>query len=195
VDSGCQGERADGGYGTFDELNAIIGSFRTTCREYRTNVRRRVRGVWESCGESRMNCSRRQRARDAGRFFLSADAKMGAGEVEEARSRDGRDGEGAQAAEILTMPGGGVLKVLQSGAHGGQARGAGVVAAEETKRTLTISTLYVNSISDHLFGQSRWVAKRIGEPAFLWDRAYGRGRRNTPRPHQNGRGQPCHPSE
>jgi hypothetical protein len=29
----------------------------------------------------------------------------------------------------------------------------------------------VNRLSDHLFVQSRWVAKRLGEPEFLWDRA------------------------
>ena len=31
--------------------------------------------------------------------------------------------------------------------------------------------VYVNRLSDHLFVQSRWVAKRLGEPEFLWDRA------------------------
>jgi hypothetical protein len=29
---------------------------------------------------------------------------------------------------------------------------------------------YVNRLSDHLFVQSRWVAKRLKEPEFLWDR-------------------------
>jgi hypothetical protein len=29
----------------------------------------------------------------------------------------------------------------------------------------------VNRLSDHLFVQSRWVAKRLNEPEFLWDRA------------------------
>jgi hypothetical protein len=29
----------------------------------------------------------------------------------------------------------------------------------------------VNRLSDHLFVQSRWVAKRLGEREFLWDRA------------------------
>jgi hypothetical protein len=30
--------------------------------------------------------------------------------------------------------------------------------------------VYVNRLSDHLFVQSRWVAKRLKEPEFLWDR-------------------------
>jgi len=30
--------------------------------------------------------------------------------------------------------------------------------------------VYVNRLSDHLFVQSRWVAKRLDEPEFLWDR-------------------------
>ena len=30
--------------------------------------------------------------------------------------------------------------------------------------------IYVNRLSDHLFVQSRWVAKRLREPEFLWDR-------------------------
>lgn len=29
---------------------------------------------------------------------------------------------------------------------------------------------YVNRLSDHLFVQSRWVAKRLDEPEYLWDR-------------------------
>src|SRR5207245_9714247 len=29
---------------------------------------------------------------------------------------------------------------------------------------------YINRLSDHLFVQSRWVAKRLDEPEFLWDR-------------------------
>jgi hypothetical protein len=30
--------------------------------------------------------------------------------------------------------------------------------------------IYLNRLSDHLFVQSRWVAKRLNEPEFLWDR-------------------------
>jgi hypothetical protein len=30
--------------------------------------------------------------------------------------------------------------------------------------------VYINRLSDHLFVQSRWVAKRLKEPEFLWDR-------------------------
>jgi hypothetical protein len=40
--------------------------------------------------------------------------------------------------------------------------------ATQARRRLII---YVNRLSDHLFVQSRWVAKRLGEPEFLWDRA------------------------
>jgi cob(I)alamin adenosyltransferase len=30
--------------------------------------------------------------------------------------------------------------------------------------------IYINRLSDHLFVQSRWIAKRLKEPEFLWDR-------------------------
>jgi cob(I)alamin adenosyltransferase len=30
--------------------------------------------------------------------------------------------------------------------------------------------IYINRLSDHFFVQSRWIAKRLGEPEFLWDR-------------------------
>jgi hypothetical protein len=29
---------------------------------------------------------------------------------------------------------------------------------------------YINRLSDHLFVQSRWVANRLDEPEYLWDR-------------------------
>lgn len=30
--------------------------------------------------------------------------------------------------------------------------------------------IYINRLSDHLFVQSRWISKRLGEDEFLWDR-------------------------
>jgi len=39
--------------------------------------------------------------------------------------------------------------------------------------------IYVNRLSDHLFVQSRWIAKRLGEPEFLWDRGLRLGPRGT----------------
>ncbi len=57
-----------------------------------------------------------------------------------------------------------------------RARSAGARSAcagcSSARKTINDNLIiYVNRLSDHLFVQSRWVAKRLGEPEFLWDRA------------------------
>ena len=72
----------------------------------------------------------------------------------------------------FTLPGGGVLNAFLHQARTVCRRAERV--CWRLKREEDISDnliIYVNRLSDHLFVQSRWVAKRLGEPEFLWDRA------------------------
>jgi cob(I)alamin adenosyltransferase len=72
----------------------------------------------------------------------------------------------------FTLPGGGVLNAFLHQARTVCRRAERV--CWRVKRDEDISDqliVYVNRLSDHLFVQSRWVSKRLGEQEFLWDRA------------------------
>jgi len=71
----------------------------------------------------------------------------------------------------FTLPGGGVLNAFLHQARTVCRRAERICWA--LKRDDPIGEhllIYLNRLSDHLFVQSRWVAKRLGEPEFLWDR-------------------------
>ena len=79
--------------------------------------------------------------------------------------------EELESLKSFTLPGGGILNAFLH-----QARTVCRRAERELWRLSRDETIndqliiYVNRLSDHLFVQSRWVAKRLGEPEFLWDR-------------------------
>ncbi len=78
---------------------------------------------------------------------------------------------GLEPLKSFTLPGGGVLNAFLHQARTVCRRAERVCWA--VKRDEPISDrliIYINRLSDHLFVQSRWIAKRLGEPEFLWDR-------------------------
>ena len=71
----------------------------------------------------------------------------------------------------FTLPGGGKLNAFLHQARTVCRRAERVCWAVKREEALSDRVLmYLNRLSDHLFVQSRWVAKRLGEPEFLWDR-------------------------
>src|SRR5262249_61506806 len=71
----------------------------------------------------------------------------------------------------FTLPGGGVLNAFLHQARTVCRRAERVCWSLKRIEPINDQLLvYVNRLSDHLFVQSRWVAKRLKEPEFLWDR-------------------------
>jgi cob(I)alamin adenosyltransferase len=71
----------------------------------------------------------------------------------------------------FTLPGGGVLNGFLHQARTICRRAERICWALRRDEPVSDHLLiYLNRLSDHLFVQSRWVARRLGEPEFLWDR-------------------------
>jgi cob(I)alamin adenosyltransferase len=71
----------------------------------------------------------------------------------------------------FTLPGGGVLNAFLHQARTVCRRAERVLWRLRREEPISDQLIiYVNRLSDHLFVQSRWIAKRLGEPEFLWDR-------------------------
>jgi cob(I)alamin adenosyltransferase len=160
-------------YGTIDELNSIVGIVRTYIPDYRDGL-----------GADFEPYSETLRRIQNELFDLGSELatppdgeypqmhKMGAGETKRLEEEMDAMEKELEPLKSFTLPGGGVLNAF---IH--QARTVCRRAERECwrlKREEDISDnliIYVNRLSDHLFVQSRWIAKRLGEPEFLWDRA------------------------
>jgi len=160
-------------YGTIDELNAIIGIVRTYLPEYRT----KFGDDYEAYSESLRRIQ--NELFDVGSelatpadFSYPQMHKMGAGEVKKLEAEMDAMEKELEPLKSFTLPGGGVLNAFLHQARTVCRRAERVCwrlkREEDINEQLII---YVNRLSDHLFVQSRWVAKRLGEPEFLWDRA------------------------
>jgi cob(I)alamin adenosyltransferase len=170
-------------YGTIDELNSIIGIVRTYLPQYRerlgngfeqySDMLRRIQNELFDVGS--------ELATPADGEYPEMH-KMGEAEVKLLEQEMDRMQEELQPLKSFTLPGGGVLNAFLHQARTVCRRAERVcwtLAREEPLNDQLL--IYVNRLSDHLFVQSRWVAKRLGEPEFLWDRALrasppGRGR-------------------
>jgi cob(I)alamin adenosyltransferase len=76
-----------------------------------------------------------------------------------------------QPLNSFTLPGGGVLNAFLHQARTVCRRAERVCWVLQREEPINASLMaYVNRLSDHLFVQSRWVAKRLDEPEYLWDR-------------------------
>jgi cob(I)alamin adenosyltransferase len=97
--------------------------------------------------------------------------KMGQAEVKKLEEEMDRMQKELQPLSSFTLPGGGILNAFLHQARTVCRRVERVcwrLRREEAVGDQLI--VYINRLSDHLFVQSRWVAKRLGEPEFLWDR-------------------------
>src|SRR5208283_4721413 len=79
--------------------------------------------------------------------------------------------EELESLKSFTLPGGGVLNAFLHQARTVCRRAERALWRLSRDEPINDQLIiYVNRLSDHLFVQSRWVAKRLGEPEFLWDR-------------------------
>src|SRR5882672_1985359 len=160
-------------YGTIDELNAIIGIVRTYLPEYRT----KFGDDYETYSESLRRIQ--NELFDVGSelatpadFSYPQMHKMGAGEVKQLEAEMDAMEKELEPLKSFTLPGGGVLNAFLHQARTVCRRAERVLWALKRNEDINDQLIiYVNRLSDHLFVQSRWVAKRLSEPEFLWDRA------------------------
>ena len=97
--------------------------------------------------------------------------KIGDGETKQLEAEMDRMEKALQPLNSFTLPGGGVLNAFVHQARTVCRRAERVFWAVKREEEIADPVIiYINRLSDHLFVQSRWIAKRLGEPEFLWDR-------------------------
>ena len=159
-------------YGTIDELNSVVGIVRTYLPDYKDRLRDDY--VWYSEMLRRIQ----NELFDVGSELATPSDgeyegmhKMSEREVKALEEEMDRMEKALEPLNSFTLPGGGVLNAFLHQARTVCRRAERVLWA--VKRTDEIGEqviVYINRLSDHLFVQSRWIAKRLGEPEFLWDR-------------------------
>jgi cob(I)alamin adenosyltransferase len=159
-------------YGTIDEVNALIGMVRTLTPEFRDRLAdkydwyaemlRRIQNELFDVGS--------ELATPAGLDYPGRH-RMGTQEVSRLEEEIDAMQEELEPLNSFTLPGGGRLNAVLHMARTVCRRAERVCWALRRVEDVSDELLaYVNRLSDHLFVQSRWVAKRLGEPEFLWDR-------------------------
>lgn len=159
-------------YGTVDELNAAIGIVRTYLPTYRdrfgedfdwySEMLRRVQNELFDVGSELATPPEAE---------YEGMHRMGEGEVAELEHEMDRMQEVLEPLNSFTLPGGGVLNAFLHQARTVCRRAERICWALKREEPLNNHILiYLNRLSDHLFVQSRWVTKRLGESEFLWDR-------------------------
>ncbi len=159
-------------YGTVDELNSIVGIVRTYLAEYKDRLGDDY--VWYSEMLRRIQ----NELFDVGSELATPPDgeyegmhKMGAGEVKQLEEEMDRMEKDLQPLNSFTLPGGGVLNAFLHQARTVCRRAERVLWAVKREEGIGDQVIiYINRLSDHLFVQSRWIAKRLNEPEFLWDR-------------------------
>ncbi len=159
-------------YGTVDELNSIVGIVRTYLAEYKDRLGDDY--VWYS----EMLRRTQNELFDVGSELATPPDgeyegmhKMGAGEVKQLEEEMDRMEKDLQPLNSFTLPGGGVLNAFLHQARTVCRRAERVLWAVKREEEIGDQVIiYINRLSDHLFVQSRWIAKRLNEPEFLWDR-------------------------
>jgi cob(I)alamin adenosyltransferase len=159
-------------YGTVDELNAAVGIVRT----YLPNFRDRLGADFEWYSEMLRRVQ--NELFDVGSELATPPEaeydgmhRMSEGEVAQLEHEIDRMQEILEPLNSFTLPGGGVLNAFLHLARTVCRRGERICWALKRKEPVSDHVLiYLNRLSDHLFVQSRWIAKRLGEPEFLWDR-------------------------
>ncbi|MGH7864180.1 MAG: cob(I)yrinic acid a,c-diamide adenosyltransferase [Candidatus Binataceae bacterium] len=159
-------------YGTIDELNSIIGIVRTYLPDYRarlgadfepySDMLRRIQNELFDVGSELATPPDGQ---------YEGMHKISDAEVKLLEREMDRMQAGLVPLNSFTLPGGGVLNAFLHQARTVCRRAERVCWTLTRKEPLNDQLLtYVNRLSDHLFVQSRWIAKRLGESEFLWDR-------------------------
>jgi cob(I)alamin adenosyltransferase len=159
-------------YGAIDELNSIAGIVRTYLPSYRERLGEDY--GWYSGMLRRIQ----NELFDVGSELATAPGgeypgmhRMGAGEVKRLEEEMDRMGVELEPLNSFTLPGGGVLNAFLHQARTVCRRAERRCWKLARKEPINDQLLvYVNRLGDHLFVQSRWVAKRLDESEFLWER-------------------------
>lgn len=159
-------------YGTIDELNSIVGIVRTYMPAYKRRLGKDYGWYSESLRRIQNELF------DVGSELATPPAaeyegmhRVGAAETGKLEQEMDRMQKELEPLKSFTLPGGGVLNAFLHQARTVCRRAERVCWS--LKRVEPISdglVIYVNRLSDHLFVQSRWIARRLKEPEFLWDR-------------------------
>jgi cob(I)alamin adenosyltransferase len=159
-------------YGTIDELNSIVGIVRTYVPIYQQKFGEDFN--WYSEMLRRIQ----NELFDVGSELATPDDaayegmhRMGDGEIKQLEQEMDRMQKDLQPLNSFTLPGGGVLNAFLHQARTVCRRAERVCWVLQREEPINDRLMaYVNRLSDHLFVQSRWVAKRLDEPEYLWDR-------------------------
>jgi cob(I)alamin adenosyltransferase len=171
-------------YGTIDELNACVGIVRTLLPEYEGGLGAEYE--WYAAMLRRIQ----NELFDVGSELATPPDveyegmhKMSEAEVVQLEHEMDRMQAELKPLNSFTLPGGGKLNAFLHQARTVCRRAERVCWALHRREPLNPQLLiYVNRLSDHLFVQSRWVALRLGEAEFLWDRALRMDSKNAPKP-------------
>ena len=165
-------------YGTVDELNAVLGLARVF------NAERLAETEGHRWLDETLRRLQNQLFDLGSELATPPDAdyagmhRVGQAEVAELEQLIDRCQEELQPLKSFVLPGGGRI-----GAFLHQARTVCRRAERETLRLSRAEPLtewplrYLNRLSDLLFVLSRWVARRLGEPEYLWERGLESHRR------------------
>ncbi|MHB8382746.1 MAG: cob(I)yrinic acid a,c-diamide adenosyltransferase [Candidatus Binataceae bacterium] len=159
-------------YGTIDELNSIVGIVRTYLSDYVAKLG--SEGDWYSAMLRRIQ----NELFDVGSELATPQDgeydgmhKMSALEVGLLESEMDRMEKILEPLKSFTLPGGGVLNAFLHQARTVCRRAERMLWTLQREEPINEQLIiYVNRLSDHLFVQSRWIAHKLGESEFLWDR-------------------------
>ncbi len=170
-------------YGTLDELNAIVGIVRTFNEERLTKgehhrwldeVLRQIQNeLFDLGGE----LATPPEAEYEGMF------KVGEAQVTALERLMDRCQKDLEPLKSFTLPGGGRINAFLHQARTVCRRAEReILTASRTEPINEWALRYVNRLSDLFFVLSRWVAKRLGEKEYLWERGLAsHARRKKPR--------------
>jgi cob(I)alamin adenosyltransferase len=165
-------------YGTLDELNAVVGLARVF------NEERLGEGEGHRWLDEVLRRLQNQLFDLGSELATPADAayegmfRVGEGEVRELERLIDQCQKDLEPLKSFVLPGGGRI-----GASLHQARTVCRRAEREILRLSRVEPIgewplrYVNRLSDLFFVLSRWVAKRLGEREYLWERGLESHRR------------------
>lgn len=170
-------------YGTVDELNSIIGIVRTFLPEYREGFGADYEWYFEMLRRVQNELF------DVGSELATPPEvdydgmhRMGSDEVAKLEEEMDRMEQEIEPLKTFVLPGGGVLNAYLHQARTVSRRAERVCwALNESEPVNEHLLAYLNRLADHLFVESRWVAKRLGDAEFLWDRGLRIEERRTAR--------------
>jgi cob(I)alamin adenosyltransferase len=158
-------------YGTIDELNVAVGLARTF------NAERLADGAHHRWLDEVLRKIQNELFDLGSELATPADAEyegMVRASPEQVTALEELMDRGQQDLEPLrsfTLPGGGRINAFLHQARVVCRRAEREVLVLSRRETINPSVLiYVNRLSDVFFVLSRWVAKRMGEPEYLWER-------------------------